>query len=87
MRQHDALDHILLTTVAAFGLVLAGCGAGAQDDDAADADAEADAAASEQATSDSLPAAIVGEAGPPTGEQVNYFTADPDTRGYLAVPE
>ncbi|MFW6080100.1 MAG: dienelactone hydrolase family protein [Gemmatimonadota bacterium] len=97
MRSHDVLDRSppIAAAAAVLGLLLAACGAGAQDDeDGANADVDADPAASEQsatasavAAADSLPAAIVGEAGPPTGEHVNYFTADPDTRGYLAVPE
>ena len=36
---------------------------------------------------EALPAAIIGQAGPLTGEAVNYFAADPAARGYLAVPE
>ena len=34
-----------------------------------------------------LPAAILGEAGPPRGENVNYYPADPSSIGYLSVPE
>lgn len=34
-----------------------------------------------------LPAAILGEAGPPRGESVAYLPSDPATRGYLSVPE
>jgi carboxymethylenebutenolidase len=36
---------------------------------------------------DELPPAIVGEGGELLGADVAYFDADPDTRGYLAVPE
>jgi carboxymethylenebutenolidase len=35
----------------------------------------------------SLPAAVLGEAGPPAGSAIRYFEADPSTVGYLAVPE
>jgi len=31
--------------------------------------------------------AISGQAEPPSGEHVNYFEDDPNTRGYLALPE
>ncbi len=34
-----------------------------------------------------LPAAILGEAGPPRGERVAYLPSDPATQGYVAVPE
>ena len=33
-----------------------------------------------------LPAAIVGKAGPLTGENVSYYAQDPAAQGYLAVP-
>jgi carboxymethylenebutenolidase len=38
------------------------------------------------ASGDGVPDAILGRAGPPQGERVNYFAADPESRGYLAVP-
>lgn len=34
-----------------------------------------------------LPAAILGEAPPPQGIHINYFSEDKNTRGYLAVPD
>ncbi|MFQ5746736.1 MAG: dienelactone hydrolase family protein [Gemmatimonadota bacterium] len=34
-----------------------------------------------------VPAAILGKAPPPGGEQVRYLEGDPSTRGYLAVPK
>ncbi len=34
-----------------------------------------------------LPAAILGEAGPPRGQTVRYFEADPATAGYFVAPE
>ncbi|MHA7839152.1 MAG: dienelactone hydrolase family protein [bacterium] len=37
-------------------------------------------------TGDQLPAAILGEGGAPKGESLAYFSANPATRGYLAVP-
>lgn len=36
---------------------------------------------------DSLPAAVLGEAPPPRGEDVHYFPADSAATGYLSVPE
>jgi carboxymethylenebutenolidase len=33
-----------------------------------------------------VPDAILGKAGPPAGTDLAYFEADPETRGYLAVP-
>jgi carboxymethylenebutenolidase len=39
------------------------------------------------AGSDSLPAAIVGKAPPPRGEDANYYAADPAATGYLVTPE
>ena len=34
-----------------------------------------------------VPAAILGEAGPPRGESVAYLASDPATLGYLSVPD
>jgi carboxymethylenebutenolidase len=34
-----------------------------------------------------LPSAIFGEGTDPLGEYINYFDDDPDTKGYIAVPE
>lgn len=34
-----------------------------------------------------LPAAIRGEGGPPRGQDVNYFSEDPTSIGYVSVPE
>jgi len=39
------------------------------------------------APDDVMMRAISGQAGEPAGRQVNYFADDPDTSGYLAVPE
>ena len=36
---------------------------------------------------DQLPAAIIGNAQPLGGQAVSYFPDDPNTRGYLAVPD
>ena len=36
---------------------------------------------------DQLPAAIIGNAPPLGGQAVSYFPDDPNTRGYLAVPD
>lgn len=34
-----------------------------------------------------LPAAVLGKAGPPAGENLAYFADDPKAMGYLAVPD
>jgi carboxymethylenebutenolidase len=34
-----------------------------------------------------LPAAIIGKAGPLMGEDIAYFPGDPKAKGYLAIPE
>lgn len=39
------------------------------------------------ATGEALPAALLGTAPPPSGTAVEYTSADPASRGYLAVPE
>lgn len=39
------------------------------------------------AAAQSVPDAILGVAGPPTGQPLAYFEDDPDTVGYLALPE
>ncbi|MDX1624993.1 MAG: hypothetical protein R3323_00650, partial [Wenzhouxiangellaceae bacterium] len=36
---------------------------------------------------DAVIAAITGQAGEPTGRDVHYFEPNPDTAGYLALPE
>ena len=41
----------------------------------------------EPTAEDQLPAAILGEGAPPAGEPLAYFADDPQTLGYLAVPE
>jgi len=43
-------------------------------------------AADNHAGAAALPAAIVGKAGPLSGESVSYFADDPAARGYLALP-
>ena len=36
---------------------------------------------------DRIPAAIIGNAGPLQGKSLHYYAANPETRGYLAVPD
>lgn len=38
-------------------------------------------------TENEIPDAITGNAGPLQGQDLAYYEADPDTRGYLAVPD
>ena len=70
-----------LTAFAALGLLVSAC-------TAADPDADPDVTALDAATTGlDLPPAIVGEGGPLEGTPVNYVEGDPETTGYLAVPE
>ncbi len=62
-------------------VVLAACSGAASESDGVDAKP-----AEVAATGDSLPAALLGTAPPPTGEPVRYFAPDSQTTGYLAVP-
>jgi len=41
----------------------------------------------QDAEGDAMLRAITGNAGAPSGRSVHYFEADPDTAGYLAMPE
>ena len=71
----------------AAGLVAA-CSAGGPDTVAAEAEpSAAPPSAGVEVVSDSLPAAIVGEAPPPRGEAVHYYGADAAATGYLVTPE
>lgn len=96
MRRITAPLPLLLT----LGIIA--CGGGDPDMDGAGMEAEADAAGGAGAAAtepgaprvaldptgpDQLPPAIVGRGGELEGSDVAYFDADPDTRGYLAVPE
>ncbi|MBB6088365.1 dienelactone hydrolase family protein [Wenzhouxiangella marina] len=45
------------------------------------------AISSQASPDDVMMQAISGQAGEPTGQAVHYFDADPETRGYLALPE
>ncbi|HWC06829.1 MAG TPA: dienelactone hydrolase family protein [Gemmatimonadota bacterium] len=68
----------------ALGL-LAGCADTDAQSEASEGSAAPDAAAT--TSPDSVPAAILGQAPPPRGEDVHYVTGDTATTGYLAVPE
>lgn len=66
-----------------LSLALPGCQRG-------DGGGETDATTAESAAPvpvDTLPDAIVGEAGPPRGRDLRYFEDDTATVGYLSVPE
>lgn len=64
------------------------CGPVAGDGDSRAADDATTAAADAAAPGDTtLPAAILGTAPPPRGEDVAYFEGNPETVGYLSVPE
>lgn len=63
---------------ASIGLALAAC---------APADDSADQGQGQPAIQSSIPAAILGEAPPPQGEDIHYLPGDDATTGYLAVPD
>lgn len=64
------------------------CGPAAGDGESGASDEETAAASDAVATGDTtLPAAILGTAPPPRGEDVAYFEGNPETAGYLSVPE
>ena len=66
--------------------LLAGCADTGAESAVSDESAASDAAI--RATSpDSVPAAILGQAPPPRGEDVHYVTGDTATTGYLVVPD
>ncbi|MGI9038048.1 MAG: dienelactone hydrolase family protein [Gemmatimonadota bacterium] len=69
----------------AAALVVACSPASEQADGEAD-DSGAVVDAMQAAADTTLPAAIVGRAGPPRGENVRYFDADSSAVGYVAVP-
>jgi carboxymethylenebutenolidase len=65
------------------------CGPAAGEGDSGAAD-EGTTAATDAATAEAdttLPAAILGTAPPPRGEDVAYLEASPETVGYISVPE
>lgn len=70
-----------LAGFALLALVPAGCGA---PDAHAGHEAGSGAATS---PADSLPPALLGQAGPPRGDAVNYHAGNPASSGYLVVPE
>lgn len=64
------------------------CGPAAGDGESNASGEEAAAAPGTVAAGDTtLPAAILGTAPPPRGEDVAYFEGNPETVGYLSVPE
>lgn len=68
-----------------LAFAITGCGS-----DDAQAAAEGDRASEATAVAEQesgIPAAILGEAPPPRGEDVRYFEEDPDAVGYVVAPE
>ena len=63
-----------------FVVFLPGCAPGSASRNQENADSHANEVTS-------IPAAILGEAGPPRGLPVQYFAADSQAVGYLAVPD
>ena len=71
---------------AAFAAAIATVSACAGED--ANADPHAAAATNAEAAQESeIPAAILGQAAPPRGEDLAYFEPDPSTVGYVVTPD
>jgi carboxymethylenebutenolidase len=77
-------------------VVASACGAPAEDAEPSEGAAAAPAATEQVAeprvplnptAQDEMPAAIIGQGGELLGTDIAYFEGDPQTRGYLAVPE
>jgi carboxymethylenebutenolidase len=84
-RMHRWLALSGMVAVAAFSW---GCGEPAESRESAPPVAgESDSPARIVSQETTLPAAVLGEAGPPRGEPIRYFEVDPATTGYLALPE
>lgn len=74
--------------VAAVAVVGMACGGSAGSREPAEENSTANAEVAPPAQQESnLPAAILGQAGPPRGGAVHYVPDDPSTTGYLVVPE
>lgn len=80
MKDHQIHISAVVSRILAISLLVAGCAG-------ADETAEAEVASQAQEASSQLPAAILGQAGDPLGEAVQYWGSDPSTVGYLAQPE
>ena len=65
----------------AAGVIVSACVPGSE------ARQSAEVASATAVSDTTLPAAILGEAGPPRGEDIAYLPSDPATRGYVSVPE
>lgn len=90
MKRGSGRRHGWLTMSALFCLaaISGSCGGSAESRETSPSDGAAAESATHTASQEStLPAAVLGEAGPPRGESVRYFDADPATTGYLALPE
>ena len=79
---------LAMSALFSFAVLAGGCGGSAESRETSHSDGTAaDAPAQTELQETSLPAAVLGEAGPPRGQPIGYFNADPATTGYLAVPE
>ncbi|MEJ2482348.1 MAG: dienelactone hydrolase family protein [Gemmatimonadota bacterium] len=78
-----------LAMIAMIPLAFAwGCGESAESRESSPArEGGSDSSARAELQESTLPAAVLGGAGPPRGEPIRYFDADPETTGYLTLPE
>ena len=84
-RMHRWLALSAMAAVAGFSW---GCGESAESREfTPPGGGESDSPARTVSQETTLPAAVLGEAGPPRGEPIRYFEVDPATTGYLALPE
>jgi len=78
-------------TTYALAVAVVACGAPSEDADTGDMAATSASQGPrvplQRTADDQMPPAIVGQGGALLGDDVAYFDADPQTRGYLAVPE
>ncbi|HKY60616.1 MAG TPA: dienelactone hydrolase family protein, partial [Gemmatimonadota bacterium] len=81
-----SLAHRSAVATLAFLLVV-GSGCADTGAESAASDEPAASAATRASSPDSVPAAILGQAPPPRGEDVHYVPGDSATAGYLVVPE
>ena len=79
---------LALSALVPLAVSAGGCGGSAESRESSPSgEAAAESPADNALQETTLPAAVLGEAGPPRGESVRYFDEDPATTGYLALPE
>lgn len=90
-RTHGTATRTGWALLLAAGIGLAGCssngGSAEMAGDTTGMEPSSAATVEPRPASDSLPAAVLGEAPPPRGEEVGYYADDPAATGYLVAPE